>query len=60
MAVPKRRTSRSRRNNRRQHLGIARMQLVRCSNCGTAIRPHTVCASCGHYRGRQVMVGETG
>lgn len=60
MAVPKRRHSRSRRNNRRHHLRLEAIQLVRCSNCGTSIRPHTVCAACGYYRGRQVKVGETG
>lgn len=59
MANPKRRISRSRRNKKRAHLRLTPTQLVRCSNCGAAIKPHHVCAGCGHYRGRQVLVGET-
>ncbi len=59
MANPKRRQSRSRRNNRRANLRLTPVQLVRCSNCGAAIKPHHVCASCGYYRGRQVLAGQT-
>ncbi|MGA1607246.1 MAG: 50S ribosomal protein L32, partial [Planctomycetota bacterium] len=57
MAVPKRRTSRARRGNRRLHLKIESASLVKCSNCSTKIRPHTVCSACGHYRGKQVTPG---
>lgn len=57
MAVPKRRTSRARRGNRRLHLKIEAVQLVKCTNCGTKIRPHHVCSSCGFYRGKQVIPG---
>ncbi|MGC6487449.1 MAG: 50S ribosomal protein L32 [Planctomycetota bacterium] len=35
---------------------MARTQLVRCTHCGAMIRPHTICKSCGHYRGRQILV----
>lgn len=56
MANPKRRISRARRGNRRSHLSLTRMQVVKCSHCGVAIKPHTVCAACGHYRGRQVTL----
>ncbi|MDP6930491.1 MAG: 50S ribosomal protein L32 [Planctomycetota bacterium] len=57
MAVPKRRQSKSRRNNRRAHWKLDRVQLVRCSNCGNAIKPHHICSTCGYYRGRQMIVG---
>ncbi len=57
MALPKRRISRARRGNRRAHQGLDKIQLVRCTNCGTSIRPHHVCPSCGFYRGKQIMVG---
>lgn len=57
MATPKRRISRHRRGNRRIHQGLQLTALVRCSNCSSRIRPHTVCSSCGYYRGRQVIVG---
>ena len=59
MANPKRRISSHRRGNRRIHQGLQMAQLVRCSNCSTRIRPHTVCYSCGYYRGRQVIVGSS-
>ena len=55
MAVPKRRTSRSKRNMRRaNHDKVEAIQLVACSNCGEPSVPHRACASCGHYKGRQV------
>ncbi len=56
MATPKRKISRSQRGNRRSHHALARTQLVRCTHCGSMIRPHTICKSCGHYRGRQILV----
>ncbi|MEC7583898.1 MAG: 50S ribosomal protein L32 [Planctomycetota bacterium] len=60
MAVPKRKISRAQRGNRRAHLKLQRLQLVRCATCGSMIRPHTVCPDCGHYRGRQVLVVNNG
>ncbi|MEO0479949.1 MAG: 50S ribosomal protein L32 [Planctomycetota bacterium] len=59
MAVPKRRISRARRGNKRAHQKLTAVALVKCTNCGTAIRPHHTCPSCGFYRGRQVLVGRS-
>ncbi len=59
MANPKRRTSRARKGNRRAHLALSRTQLVRCTHCGSMIRPHTICKACGHYRGRQILVSDS-
>jgi large subunit ribosomal protein L32 len=42
---------RTRKAANRWHAG----QLSRCSNCGASSRAHRVCASCGYYRGRQVL-----
>ena len=58
MAVPKRRQSRSRRNNRRSHDALKSVQLVRCKNCSAAIKPHHICPNCGYYRSRQMIVGK--
>ena len=55
MAVPKRRTSRSRRDKRRSHHALAKPAQAACPECGAPRAPHRVCASCGHYRGRTVI-----
>ena len=60
MAVPKRRTSRSKRNMRRaNHDKVTAPNLVACSNCGEPSLPHRACASCGHYKGRAVTTVAT-
>ncbi len=61
MAVPKRRTSRSKRNMRRaNHDKVTAPNLVACANCGEPSVPHRACPSCGHYKGRAVKdVGGT-
>jgi len=55
MAVPKRRTSKRRKNQRRSHHALSAVAVTTCANCGELIRPHRVCGSCGWYKGRQVM-----
>ena len=54
MAVPKRKTSPSRRGMRRSHEALSTEAHTECSNCGELKRPHHVCAHCGHYDGREV------
>lgn len=58
MAVPKKKTSKSRRDMRRSHHALKVVGYVECPNCGEHKLPHHVCASCGHYDGREV-VGQT-
>jgi large subunit ribosomal protein L32 len=55
MAVPKYRTSRSKRNMRRSHHRISEMNLYYCKNCNAVQMRHTVCTSCGYYNGKQVI-----
>ena len=55
MAVPKKKTSKSRRNMRRSHHALQPATYVECSNCGEMKRPHHVCAACGYYDGREVV-----
>jgi len=31
------------------------LALAKCENCGSAKQRHTVCASCGFYRGKKVL-----
>ncbi|MBI4183761.1 MAG: 50S ribosomal protein L32 [Proteobacteria bacterium] len=54
MAVPKKKISKSRRDQRRAHDALTAKAFVECPNCGEAKRPHHVCPSCGHYGGREV------
>ena len=55
MAVPKRKTSPSRRNMRRSHHALTAANPQECSNCGELKRPHNLCSHCGHYNGREVV-----
>lgn len=56
-ATLKKRTSKSRRNNRRSHHArIAESQVAtsKCPNCGVMKTPHRVCWNCGYYKGKLV------
>lgn len=55
MAVPKKKTSKSRRDMRRAHHALPSSSVVECPNCGEVKLPHHVCGSCGHYDGREVV-----
>ena len=57
MAHPKRRHSKARRDKRRAHDFLIRPAASTCAECGEIKVPHRVCASCGHYRGREVTQG---
>ena len=55
MGVPKKRTSKMRRNRRRSaNFKLDAVSVGTCPNCKEPILPHTVCKSCGQYRGRAV------
>jgi large subunit ribosomal protein L32 len=57
MAVPKRKTTPSKRNMRRSHHALKPANYQECKNCGELHLPHNLCAACGHYNGREI-VGE--
>jgi large subunit ribosomal protein L32 len=54
MAVPKRKTSPSRRNMRRSHDALTRPAYIEDGD-GEIHRPHHVNIKTGKYRGRQVL-----
>ena len=54
MAVPKRKTSKSRRDKRRATHAISAPRVNVCPQCGQPKRPHRLCPTCGTYRGREV------
>lgn len=55
MAVPKKKTSKARRDKRRSHDALRVPAVSVCSKCGEATRPHHVCENCGTYNGRQII-----
>ncbi len=57
MAVPKKKTSKSKRNMRRSHHKVPTPTVIQCE-CGAPSLPHRVCPSCGKYGGRQVVRAE--
>ena len=55
MAVPKKRKTKSSRNQRRMHLFIKPAGLTLCPKCKAPVLPHTVCKNCGYYKGAEVL-----
>ncbi|MCB0311549.1 MAG: 50S ribosomal protein L32 [Bdellovibrionales bacterium] len=53
MPVPKKKTSKSKRDMRRAHDALTAPNWIICNNCGEPVQRHHVCRSCGYYRGRQ-------
>lgn len=58
MAVPKKKTSKSRRDKRRTHQKLTLPGMVECPRCHEPRLPHRVCPNCGYYKGRQVIAAE--
>lgn len=56
MAVQQNKVSKSRRNNRRAHDSLTAVSANECPNCGELKRPHHICAACGHYGEREIVV----
>jgi len=56
MAVPKRKKSKSNRNNRRIHQRFAIPNRIACPQCGDAMLSHHACPNCGTYKGRTVIL----
>jgi len=54
MAVPKKKTSKSRKNMRRAHDFLTTPSLSICPQCKSPKMPHRVCPSCGTYKGKEV------
>jgi len=60
MAVPKRKTSQSRKGMRRSHHKLTLPTIIRCSRCNNRIERHTICGECGYYRGKPVVAVDEG
>ncbi|MDX6378176.1 MAG: large subunit ribosomal protein [Gaiellaceae bacterium] len=59
MAVPKRKTSKSRRDRRRHHHGISAAAVATCERCKSPKLAHRVCPTCGTYRDRAYQAATT-
>ena len=56
--LPKRKMSRRRKLNRRNHDKLTLNHLVVCDNCRAYKQAHHVCPTCGTYNGQQVIAVE--
>ena len=57
MAVPKRKTTKSKRNMRRSHHALSTENWVEDSNTGENVRRHHIDLKTGMYKGKQVIEG---
>jgi large subunit ribosomal protein L32 len=55
MGVPKRKTSKSRRDKRRTHQRLQLPARSVCPQCREIKLPHHVCPHCGTYKGREIL-----
>lgn len=55
MPVPKRKTSRAVRDQRRSHDALPMPATSTCPQCHQPKPPHRVCPACGYYKGREVI-----
>lgn len=55
MAVPFRRTSKTKKRMRRTHLKKRVPGFINCPNCGEILKPHRACTKCGQYKGKEVI-----
>ena len=59
MAVPKRKTSKARRDKVRSNVWkLDAPAMVKCSHCGEYNLTHRVCSACGYYNGKAILTKE--
>jgi len=49
------RHTRAHSKNRRSHHGLKTQKGQDCPKCGSFVVPHRICATCGTYKGNQVV-----
>lgn len=54
MAVPKKKTSKAKRDTRRAHDALKAPGISYCPQCREPKQPHRACASCGTYKGKDI------
>ncbi len=58
MAVPKRKTSKSKRDKRRTHHKLKLINIVECPRCHSKKISHRVCENCGYYAENEIIIFE--
>jgi len=58
MAVPKKKTSKSRKNMRRAHDFLTSPSVSVCPQCKAPKLPHRACPSCGTYKGKEILTAD--
>ena len=58
MAVPKSKTSKSKRDKRRTHYRLSILNITECPRCHTKKISHRVCENCGYYAENEIIVFE--
>jgi large subunit ribosomal protein L32 len=53
--VPKKRHTKSARNQRRMHLFLTKPQFKKCGKCGVLSVSHIVCPACGFYKDKEAV-----
>lgn len=54
MPVPKRKTSKGRRDRRSANKAMKPSNVVACQTCQAPVLPHQMCKECGYYKGVKV------
>jgi large subunit ribosomal protein L32 len=55
MAVPKKKTSKSKRDMRRAHDALVAPGMSICPQCQEPKQSHRACVSCGTYKGKEIV-----
>lgn len=55
MPVPKRKTSKARRDRRSANKAMKPSNVVACQTCQAPVLPHQICKECGYYKGVKVI-----
>lgn len=59
MAVPKGKTSKSKKNMRRANDYLSAPGISTCPQCQEPKMPHRVCSNCGTYKGKEIIADES-
>jgi large subunit ribosomal protein L32 len=55
MAVPFRRTGKTRKRKRRTHFKLELTGITKCPECSEIVKSHRACPKCGTYKSRAII-----